>query len=621
MADTASNQNTSFGANPSSFAGTNTSFAGIDVAVSWKDLRYTIEKKEILKGLTGSALPRRSLAIMGSSGAGKTTLMNAIADRLATDDTKVLEGARLLNEVTFASAYKRAFGFVPQDDIINPMSTPTEALSFSLRIRRGCTAEETETKVNAMLEELNLVEAKDTIVGIPGIMAGLSGGERKRTSIGVELVAQPKVLLLDEPTSGLDSTTSVHVLRLLRNLARRGRTVLFTIHQPPADGLEFFDDFLLMAAGETVFHGPFSEATSYFAAQGHVCPDAYSPTDYFMTLVQDPDLAPGLIEAWKTHAADPANQTDHLLAPAPAYTGIVEPTKDVLEKVSAAGSSLGVQAVELFRRSFKSVMRNKMYIGSTFVQAIVFGTIMALIFMNLTKDQTGVADRNGLLFVVGTNLAFSSVMTVVNTFAPDKAVYIREQQGGSYSPVLYFFAKSLSELPIQALAAMATAIIVYWSADFVPTAESFFLFYAITLMMQQTGAGIGLAASSLIDNYVLLTGVVPMLILPMMMVAGFMASTDRVRPYWIWLEKISFVRHGFILLAKNEYSNLGNITCEFGQEFCARQPKNGKEVLTALDLDSPQDDVWVMWMSITIIFLLSRLVAIAGLTRIASRKN
>ena len=183
------------------------------IALSWDSLSYSVGDKHILKGLTGQALPNRTLAIMGSSGAGKTTFLNAISDRLETDRLKKLTGIVRLNEINYQRKHRKLFGFVPQDDIVGAIATPTTALSFALRIRRGVDMEEVEPIVTDLLEELRLTHVKDTRVGIPGVVQGLSGGERKRCNIGVELIADTKVVLLDEPTSGLDSNTAADTPR------------------------------------------------------------------------------------------------------------------------------------------------------------------------------------------------------------------------------------------------------------------------------------------------------------------------------------------------------------------------------------------------------------------------
>jgi ABC-type multidrug transport system ATPase subunit len=595
-----------------------------EMALSWTNMSYKIDgiDRPILNNLSGCALPKRTLAIMGSSGAGKTTLLNAVSDRLNNDAAHVLSGERFFNTVPYDAQYRKLVAFVTQDDILSPMATPTEAFYFSARVRRGAEPAVAETKVNSMLQELGLEGAKDTIVGIPGIVAGLSGGERKRTNIGVELITDPKVLLLDEPTSGLDSVTAAKICKLLHQLAENGRTVAFTIHQPTSDCYQHFDDIMLMCRGQIVFHGPTADAIGYFAERGYECPETHTPTDFFMTLLQDVEVSEILIDLWHKRVAELAGLGyPYLTKPAEGNDDLT--MAFIEEYMEHTGSTLGTQFGMLMQRSWRASTRNIMFIASQFVQAIFFGLIASLIFVDLQDSVEGVADRNGLLFMIVANGAFSGLMGVLNTFPPEKAVYIREQQSNAYSPALYLLTKTLAEWPVQIAASLCQSVIIYWITGLVATAESFFIFAAATLMLVQVGVSLGMAISCAIDSYVIASGIAPLIVIPMMLAGGLLASTDRLRPYWYWLEKISFLRHSFLIMAKNEFENLGAISCnlnKYGANFCARQPKDGPAVLKALEFDGDQDQVWILWLSLAIIFVFGRTVCLAALYSIAGRK-
>ena len=275
------------------------------VSLSWDKLEYTVDvegkPKNIIRGMTGTAMPLRLLAIMGGSGAGKTTLLNLLSDRLLVDASHRVTGHVLLNRTPIADEFRKVTAFVTQDDVVFDMATPQETLRFSARVRRGLTEKESDEQVELALHELGLTDVRNTVIGVPGLIRGLSGGERKRTNIGVELMTEPKVLLLDEPTSGLDSVTAERVVGLLRDIARRGRTVIVTIHQPSADVVALFDDLLLMADGKAIYHGRAIDAVDYFKGHGFECPETYTPTDYFMMLMQSADTKPTLIANWEKH--------------------------------------------------------------------------------------------------------------------------------------------------------------------------------------------------------------------------------------------------------------------------------------------------------------------------------
>ena len=603
-----------------------TSLSGkFSLPVSWSNLTYKAGSREILRGLTGTAIPSRTLAIMGSSGAGKTTFLNALCDRLATDNEHSITGSRQLGEVPFRREFRKALGFVTQDDVISSLATPESALRFSLRIRRGTDTDVTMQRVDETLQELHLDHCRDTIVGIPGLVAGLSGGERKRCNIGIELITDPKVLFLDEPTSGLDSVTSVKIVSLLRDLARKGRTVIFTIHQPTAEVLSFFDDLMLMAQGKVVYHGSCDEAVNYFTSIGYECPPTFTPTDYFMTLLQDEHIAPVLVQKWADHLE--GTQSPYTTAIEEVHGDALEesPTKQFLDKyIAKTGSTFGIQLSELMRRSFSELIRNKSYIFMMMVQSVFFALIAGLIFIKLENNVQGMQDRVGLLFMVAANRAFGGAMLMINSFPRVKAVFIREQQAGAYSPFLYFLSMSLSELPVQLFSSLLESAILYEFTQLHQSAASFFYYFAVVTLESQVSLGLGLAISASVESFVFAAGLAPLIIVPFMMAGGLLASTDRLRPYWYWLEKPSFIRHSFVLLTRNEFKDVDYIDCDvnkFGAGVCAMQPKTGDAFLESMGLMNDQDSVWAMWVSLSIIFVLCRCLVVFSLNRVAKAKN
>jgi len=217
---------------------------------------------------------------MGSSGAGKTTLLNILSDRIGGSgkiEGDMTANGKPLSQIDFGS-YS---AYVMQDDVLLETMSPREAFLFSAKLRISGTVEEKIEKVEILIKELKLTKCADTAVG--SVLArGISGGERKRCSIGVELVTDPSVLFLDEPTSGLDSYTSLVVIKLMVKQARTGRTILSTIHQPSSDIFNIFDRLLLLCDGNTIYQGAAKDATKHFNAIEYTCPTYSNPADYFM---------------------------------------------------------------------------------------------------------------------------------------------------------------------------------------------------------------------------------------------------------------------------------------------------------------------------------------------------
>jgi ABC-type multidrug transport system ATPase subunit len=240
-----------------------------------------VEEKTILKGVTGIVKPGEMLAMLGPSGSGKTTLLTALGGRLGGK----LYGKITYNEKPFSNTIKRNTGFVTQDDVLYPHLTVTETLVFTalLRLPNSVPKEEKISHAKNVIDQLGLTKCKDSIVG-SAYLRGVSGGERKRVSIGQELLINPSLLFLDEPTSGLDSTTAQRIVSTLWDLARGGRTIVMTIHQPSSRLYYMFHKVLLLAEGNVVYFGKGSEAIEYFSNIGYSPAMAMNPSDFLLDL-------------------------------------------------------------------------------------------------------------------------------------------------------------------------------------------------------------------------------------------------------------------------------------------------------------------------------------------------
>jgi len=245
--------------------------------------------KDLIKGIYGTIHRGRLVAIMGPSGAGKTTLLSILSGRVQNGKhgTK-LKGSLLVNDQKIkhlGGRYRENVGFVMQDDVMLSNLTPREQLKFSayLRLDRTIPRKEKKQRVEDLLRSLVLTKASNTRVGLAGIQRGVSGGERKRTAIGIELVNDPQILFLDEPTSGLDSTTALTVVKILRTLAHEhGTTVITTIHQPSSQIFYTFDDLFLLSEGHLVFGGPVKDCVPHFSKLGYKCPNLTNPADFML---------------------------------------------------------------------------------------------------------------------------------------------------------------------------------------------------------------------------------------------------------------------------------------------------------------------------------------------------
>lgn len=227
---------------------------------------------------------------MGPSGAGKTTLLHVLADRAPSNKNITVQADLLydyakINELPGGmETFRRRIAFVPQEDVLHITSTPREAIRFSARLRLplGTSNEQIEALVDEYLENLGLSKCADTVIG-GGLKKGISGGQKKRTAIGVELVTNPGIIFCDEPTSGLDAVSAEQIMELLQTIARAGNVVILTIHQPSLYVFStFLDRLILLNEGKIMHEGSTADIPQYFENLGYAVPQNVNPADWIL---------------------------------------------------------------------------------------------------------------------------------------------------------------------------------------------------------------------------------------------------------------------------------------------------------------------------------------------------
>ena len=549
--------------------------------------------KTILKGISGTVNPGTMLAIMGSSGAGKTTLLNLLAGRV---DPNGVEGEIYLNATPRAQSplAKKAQAYILQDDILLHTQTPREILEFSakLRLPKHMSRDEKKEQVNRIIDELNIGGCQDTQIGAPGKKRGVSGGERKRVSIGTELVTNPSLIFVDEPTSGLDSFTAENVMTNLRQLALSGRTVIATIHQPNSDIFRLFDQLMLLADGHCMYYGPAAGAVPYFAQIGYPCPEYTNPTDFFLDILHiDYSLPREEIDEKVNKLSQAYNNSQEAQVQALKLPAELPTTPEYLELKHDTLPFYETFWL-IFSRNFSHLLREPLKVRAALGQTMFFAILMGLIYLQLDNDQAGVQDRQGALFFLLVNSAMSNVLNVVTTFPAEKAVYFREHSAGMYSSFNWYVAKVLSDLPLQIVAPFLTSVITYWMIGFRVNAGAFFIFYLIIFLVAGVGSGMGYMLGIAASSAEVSLQLVPLTIIPFMIFSGFFVNTQDVPPWFIWIEAISPFRYGFEALIFNEFDSIGDIDCsqselvtDVGSGMVGCRIPNGDAVINSLDFE------------------------------------
>ncbi|EPY22344.1 ATP-binding protein cassette protein subfamily G, member 4 [Strigomonas culicis] len=573
------------------------------VNFTWENLTYKVPVedkdgntvyKTLLFNLSGCAKGGRVLSIMGPSGAGKTTLMGTITGKLF-NKAAIQDGCCFMNNNIYQQRYKKLVSYVCQDDIVMGKDTPREAINFSARLRLGLDQEAAERRVKEVISRLSLTKCQNTILGIPGILKGVSGGERKRANIGTELVTNPYVLLLDEPTTGLDSVNAVRVGALLQDLARSDqRTVIATVHSPSSELFDLFDDLLLLAKGHTIYHGPTQDSLAYFASLGYKVPPRTNPTEYFMNLLQLPEATLSqLWLAWEDYVVSPEAESNPCLA---TVNGPITMTDEFLEEqLRVKGANLCLQFGELCKRSFRMYLRDPGQFYGRSIQCVFFALFLGLFFFNLKVNQQGVQDRTGALYMTLMNNLFGAAMNGIAAFPPERAVFLQEQANDAYNAFIYYAAKNAAEFPFQLLFPTIFVLFTYFMLHFVRTAAAFFVNWFITVLMGIFGYVFGLMFATFFKESQAAFAIIPAVLLPLFIVSGMFANTDRLYPYWEWLNYLSFPRHAYLGVFVNEFRRLGTI-CSPVTTSCTYA--DGDAVIAKMGFEN-----WHWWQSFLAIIL------------------
>lgn len=390
--------------------------------------RSTSAPRMLLQNVSGHCRSGRLMAVMGASGAGKTTLLNCLSGR-----TSPSRGTVRFSERSVVTA------FVEQTDVFHKTLTVLEHLLFQakLRLPESTSHDVLSARVATVVGMLGLSLIVHHTIGDVG-MGGISGGERRRVSIASELLTSPRVLFLDEPTSGLDSTMAESVVQTLHNLTRveNGPIVVCTIHQPSSYVFSLFDDLCLLANGQVAYCGPTADVLFHFTRLNMDCPAFINPAEFIVKQLSQSVSRDLLLDAWRKHAA--------IVPPIVCDAKASETVSGALPK-----TSLLIHWSTLLHRAWLTTKRDPVTSRARLIQAVVLGVLIGILYLQIGDDQKSVQSKAGALYLILMNQIMAGMNGVLQSFVAEIAIFRREQQGRLYSPLAFFLAKTLSDLPFQ----------------------------------------------------------------------------------------------------------------------------------------------------------------------------
>eukprot|EP00644_Phytophthora_capsici_P005488 jgi/Phyca11/557455/estExt2_Genewise1Plus.C_PHYCAscaffold_1170012 len=525
-----------------------------------KDLDYYVtlpsgEERQLLQKVTAHFEPGRMVALMGATGAGKTTLMDVIAGRKTGG--RIVGNIYVNGELKDPSIFSRITAYCEQMDIHSEAASIYEALVFSakLRLPPNFTEEERMNLVHETLELLELTSIADEMVG------SLSVEQKKRVTIGVEVVANPSVLFLDEPTSGLDARSALIVMRGVQSIARTGRTVLCTIHQPSISIFELFDGLLLLQKGGfTAYFGELGvdsvKMLEYFASipgTEEIRPQ-YNPATYMLEVigagigrdVKDYSVEYKNSELYKSNRArtlELCEVSDDFIRHStlnyrPIATGFWNQLKELTKK----------QRLTYWRNPQYNFMRVSLFP----IFAIIFGTTFYQLSAGSVKK---INSHIGLIYNSMDFIGVTNLMTVIEVTCAERAVFYRERMSNYYSPLPYSLSLWFAEIPYLIVVIILFVTIEYWLVGWSSNAGDFFFFLLVFYLYTSACTYIGQWMSALMPNEKVANVAVGAISCLLNLFSGYLLPRTAMKAGYKW----------FTYLIPSSYSLSALVGVQFGE--------------------------------------------------------
>ncbi|TYG75927.1 hypothetical protein ES288_D03G072100v1 [Gossypium darwinii] len=543
----------------------------VNIPQEMKERGYKHKKLQLLSGITGAFRPGVLTALMGVSGAGKTTLMDVLSGRKTSG---IIEGdIRIGGYPKVQDTFARVSSYCEQNDIHSPLITVEESVVYSawLRLPSQIDSKTKDEFVNKVIETIELDRVRDCLVGIPGVN-GLSTEQRKRLTIAVELVANPSIIFMDEPTSGLDARAAAIVMRAVKNVVEMGRTVVCTIHQPSIDIFEAFDELILMkTGGHIIYCGPLGQnsmrVVEYFQNIPGVpkIKDNYNPATWMLEVTSTSvevgngiDFA--LIFKGSTLCKENKELVKQLSSPTPGSKDLYFPTRFPQNGLEQFKACLWKQCLSYWRSPAYNLTR------------IVFMTASSLMFGVLFWQQgKNINNQQDLFSIAGSMYAviiffgINNCSTVLPLVSMERTVLYRERFAGMYSSWAYSFAQVLVEIPYLLTLAIIYVIITYpmigyeWSAY-----KLFWALYSMFCTLLYFNY-LGMLLVSLTPNIQVASIVASSAYTMLNLFAGFIIPKPQIPKWWIWLYYICPTSWAMNGMLTSQYGDVDKQILAFGE--------------------------------------------------------
>ena len=595
---------------------------------TWSDVTYGVgmgkKSKEILKGISGGLKGGEVCAILGPSGSGKTSMLNVLANRIRHKGASQRVGGtvRLDGNKLEGSELRKRIAYVMQADLLFATQTPREAMLFSamLRLPRTMPMSEKRELVEQMLTDLGLLDCADTFCG-DEMIRGISGGEKKRTAIGIELVMKPELIFLDEPTSGLDSFAAQNVCRKLVELGQtQGCNILCTIHQPASEVFHTFSKTMILYKGKCLFFGAIKGLSSGLAACGHACPAEYNLADHAITITQtlsieELDQLQAELKKGKFAEGYAGSDVEGAVAGTPPAVEAVSSTKaktSIAERRGGPSAGFWVQLAMLTRREAAYVWRNKPGLIASILAPLILNAVFACIFEgvgDMTRPGYNLQGHFGAVAQVLIGGMFGAAQPLLLRFPLDRGIFLREYATSTYGAAPYFISKSMVELP----QAFINACLVWLAFYFIAGLQGSWILHVVIFWLAGITAGsTALLVGCLASNPEVAQQSSPPIFVLQLLFAGVFLPVSQIPQALRWIQWIASLKYAINLNILNEF---GQTTREAGNWTVARSAE-AQAFIARNDVEP--DRWWFYVIMLIVLFCCFRGLAILALARRAS---
>ncbi|XP_058184900.1 ABC transporter G family member 1-like [Rhododendron vialii] len=539
---------------------------GNGIFLTWKDLWVMVPDKKggrraILQGVTGYLEPGEVLAIMGPSGCGKSTLLDSLAGRLGDNTRRT--GEILINGRKQTLAFGTS-AYVTQDDTLMTTLTVKEAVYYSaeLQLPDSMSRSEKRERADVTIRDMGLQDSINTRIGGWG-SKGLSGGQKRRVSICIEILTRPKLLFLDEPTSGLDSAASYHVMERIIKLAKQEqRTMVASIHQPSSEVFELFHNLCLLCSGRTVYFGSTLAANEFFGLNGFPCPPLRNPSDHYLRTINKDfgvDIEQGL-GGRKMSAVEAINTLVKSYNSSEAYRQVQQRVFEICQqgggRLEKKGSQAGfiTQCYVLTRRSFVNMFRDLGYYWLRLAIYMALCLCVGTIFHDIGSSYGSIQARGSMLMFVASFLTFMAIGGFPS-FVEDMKIFTRERLNGHYGVGAFVVGNTFSSLPYLFLISAIPGVVAYYLVGLQKGIGHFAYFVVMIYACMLLVESLMMVVASVVPDFLMgiITGAG---IQGVMMLNGgfFRLPNDLPKPFW---------RYPMYYIAFHKYANQGFFKNEF----------------------------------------------------------